>query len=71
MTTDELNEIFGANVRRFRSHLKMTQRQLAEKLNVYTPYISEIENGKRSPLFATIARFAEALGTTPDVLLKK
>jgi transcriptional regulator with XRE-family HTH domain len=71
VTTHELQRIFGENVRRHRKRNKLSQDQLAAKLHIYKPYISEIENGKRSVLFDTIARFADALGTTPDSLLRQ
>lgn len=68
---EELVSVFATNVRIFREKLKLTQAQLAERLDTYTSYISALENGKKTPWLANLAILAEALETTPDALLKK
>ena len=69
MQADELRRIVGANVRRRRLALDMTQQKLAEQLGVAQSYISGLERGDRSPLLATLAEFAEVLQTQPAQLL--
>lgn len=71
VTTQELQRIFGENVRKYRTKQKLSQEELADKVGSFKPYVSEIENGKRSVLFETIAKFADALETTPDSLLRR
>lgn len=71
MAPDELVAVFAANVRAFREKLKLTQAQLADRLDTYTSYISALENGKKTPWLSNLATIAEALETTPDALLKK
>lgn len=66
----DLIALFARNVRARRLELGLTQAQLAERLDVYVPYISAVENGKRTPFLGNIANFAEALETTPDELLR-
>lgn len=67
---EQLVAIFAANVKARRLELGLTQAELAERLGAYVPYISAIENGKRTPFLGNVAHFAEALETTPDALLK-
>lgn len=67
---EQLVAIFAANVKARRLALGLTQAQLAERLNAHVPYISAIENGKRTPFLGNVANFAEALQTTPDALLR-
>ena len=67
---DELTAKFASNVRKRRTALGLTQGELAERLKKHKPYVSEIENGKRTPWLPNLAIFAEALETTPSALLK-
>lgn len=67
---DELTDKFAGNVRKRRLALGLTQEDLAERLKKHKPYISEIENGKRTPWLPNLALFADALETTPSALLK-
>jgi transcriptional regulator with XRE-family HTH domain len=48
----------------------MSQGNIARTLGVDRGYISSIENGKRNPTLATIARLAGALEVSIDELLK-
>ena len=67
---DELTARFALNVRKRRTALGLTQQELADRLKKHKPYVSEIENGKRTPWLPNLANFAEALETTPSALLK-
>ena len=67
---DELTAKFAANVRKRRQALGLTQEELAERLKKHKPYVSEIENCKRTPWLPNLAIFAEALETTPSALLR-
>jgi len=69
MQPKELARIVGENVRRRRQELDLTQEALADKLGVTQSYLSEIENGKRSPLLGTLAEFSEVLEVDPAYLL--
>lgn len=70
MAPDELTARFALNVRKRRTALGLTQQELADRLKKHKPYVSEIENGKRTPWLPNLANFAEALETTPSALLK-
>ena len=46
----------------------LSQLQLAKLSKVSYGYISELENGKKSPTIDTICRLAKALGCKPEEL---
>ena len=52
-----------------RKELKMSQAELAEKVNVSNNHISSIETGKQIPSLTTFVKICEQLDTTPDFLL--
>lgn len=58
------------NVRLLRERLGLTQKQLAEKIGVSHPRISDIENHKGEPKITTIERVAEGLGVSVLDLMK-
>lgn len=43
---------------------KITQSELAKKLNINRSYLSEVENGKASPSLRMLERIANELGVT-------
>ena len=53
---------YGELLRERRKELKMTQEQLANKINVPRPYISHIERGKSDVQLSSFLRIASALG---------
>lgn len=65
----ELSLIFRANLKNRRKELGLSQHELAEALGVTQPCVAQLENGRRLPQLDTLARYAEALATTPDALL--
>lgn len=75
---EELNGVFRENLRRRRKALGLSQQGLADRINktrkrnapqVHAPYISDLESGERVPILGTLAELAEALETTPDMLI--
>lgn len=67
---DKISAQFGNNMKRIRAKKKMSQGDIARALDVDRGYISNIENGKKNPTLATVAKIANALGVSPDELLK-
>lgn len=51
----------GRNIERLRRRQRLSQDDLADRLDVEQSYISKIELGKRSPSLKTMCRIAEAL----------
>ena len=66
----ELQKIIGSNVQRYRINRKMTQEDLAIKVNVNASTITRIENGKRMMSVPTLTAVAKALGVSCDSLLQ-
>ncbi len=59
----------GTRIKMRRKELKMSQAELAEKVNVSNNHISSIETGKQLPSLTTFVEICEHLETTPDFLL--
>ena len=59
----------GVRIKMRRKELKMSQAELAEKVNVSNNHISSIETGKQLPSLPTFVEICEQLQTTPDFLL--
>ena len=69
MQPQELISLVGENIRRRRLELRLTQQELGDRLGVTQTYISDVEQGKRSPRLGRMAAIAEALEVTPSYLL--
>mgnify|MGYP002295246432 CR=1 FL=1 len=54
----------------FRKAQNLTQRQLAEKLNIYYQVFQRWENGERAPTVETALRLARVLNTTVEELFQ-
>nr|WP_298689546.1 helix-turn-helix transcriptional regulator [uncultured Dongia sp.] len=61
--------IAGENpVRIFREFRGMTGEQLAAKVGISRPYLTQIETGKREAMFPVMAKIARALDVSLDLL---
>ena len=70
MTEHELRAILSANLKRFRSFHGLSQAELAEKIDISIPFLSDVENGRKWVSPATLVKFADALGIEPHELFK-
>lgn len=68
--TEELQRLFGDNVRRLRLDQHMTQEELAQKAGINRSYLGGVERGKRRISMENIARLAQALNVSADVLFR-
>jgi transcriptional regulator with XRE-family HTH domain len=59
----------GTRLKQRRVELKITQKQLADSLNVTPQHISAIEQDKRVPSLSFLTKLSEELGTTIDYLI--
>lgn len=66
---EELVSIFSHNFKARRLALGLSQSALAVRLDCHVPYISDLENEKKTPFLGNLAKIADALETTPDALL--
>lgn len=53
--------MFGKNVQKYRKLLKLTQEELAEKIDVSQTFLANIERGKRGASMETIELLAKSL----------
>jgi transcriptional regulator with XRE-family HTH domain len=60
----------GEYVRELREKNDLSLRELAKKLKVSAPFLSDIELGRRHPSEDVLGRLASWLGTKPDELRK-
>lgn len=68
--TQELATWVGANTRRFRAKVGMTQEQLAKALKLSANYLGLLERGQRMPSFDTIFTLGQVLRVAPSDLFK-
>ena len=59
---DDLQELLGRRIARFRKASGLTKEQLAGRLSVALETISRMERGVNTPSIRTLGRIAEALG---------
>ena len=62
-------ENLGKSIQRHRKQLDLTQAELAERVDLDTTYMSQVERGVNLPSLNTLVNISEALQVTPDVLL--
>jgi toxin-antitoxin system, antitoxin component, xre family len=60
----------GENIREARKTAGVTQKELAEYLDVYQKDISRWENGEQIPNAITFAKICKALGASADKILE-
>lgn len=60
---------FGEQIQIFRKRAELTQKQLAEQLNMCDVVLSQIETGQREVSHAELLAFANALNIQPIILL--
>ena len=59
----------GTNIKKYRKEKGLTQRELADKLNIATNSLSRYEIGERRPPIDMIEKIAEILNYTPIQLI--
>lgn len=71
MQADVFNEVtFGHRLRQARKDAGLSQADLAERIGVQQPWISEMEHGRQGPVSAnTLLHLARALGVSTEYLL--
>ena len=58
----DIVKVFGANLKRFRTEMGISQEAFAERCGLHRTYISAIECCRRSISLENIQRIADALG---------
>lgn len=60
----------GANIKKVRKSAGVTQKELAERLQVYQKDISRWENNELTPSALTLAKICNELGASADEILE-
>jgi transcriptional regulator with XRE-family HTH domain len=58
----DMRQIVGRNIRRYRQIAKLSQEEVAGRMNVAQGYLSGLEAGQRNPTVTMLGLAAEALG---------
>lgn len=69
--TSGIRKVLGVNVKYYRHKIGYTQEQLAEKCNLSTRYISDIENSNGNIPVDTLENIANALKIESCLLIKQ
>ncbi|MGN1063571.1 MAG: helix-turn-helix domain-containing protein [Alphaproteobacteria bacterium] len=62
MTKDNATFILSQNIRKFRKAKKMTQAELAKRINKTVEMVCQLENGVSGTKISTLSEIAEVLG---------
>ncbi|MBN9505383.1 MAG: helix-turn-helix transcriptional regulator [Altererythrobacter sp.] len=65
----DIRKLFGANVRRYRVSLTISQEALGVRMGVDRAYVSAIERGVQNVTLLSMWEVAQALGVRPAALL--
>jgi transcriptional regulator with XRE-family HTH domain len=65
MNTKAFNDILGREIKRIREERRITQEELASRMNVNAQNISSYERGERCPSLFWMNRLYTALGIDP------
>ena len=69
METEKTIEFLKNNVKYYRSRLNLSQQELAEKCEVSTTYIGDIELGRKYPSLRTLIKVATVFDIPVHMLL--
>ena len=64
-----INETLGARIKTCRKSINMTREQLAEKIDVSTRFLADVESGKTGVSLITLKKICFVLSVTSDYLL--
>lgn len=67
----EWEAIVGANIRRLRKAMGLTQEQLAHEAGIAMRYVAGMERGEENPSLRYLVKVALALNAEPQELLRR
>ena len=70
ISKEVINKALGKVVKEYRLKSKLTQEEIAEKLEISAKYISRIENGSGGVKTETLVNYINLLGISPNVIFK-
>lgn len=70
MITLNLNQTIAMNIRAYRKYHKLTQKELAERVDITRCHLNDIEHSRKNVSIQTLERIANKLEIEPYQLLK-
>lgn len=70
MDEREIVKIFGQRLKQARENAKLTQAELAEKVNLSTNFIGMVERGERNTKLANVYKLIHALNSSIEEFFK-
>ena len=66
----EMDKVFGSILKDYRKKAKLTQADMAEKLDISEKYVSRVETGIGGISKETLAKYMNILGISPNTIYK-
>ena len=66
----EMDRVFGSILKDYRTKQKLTQAEMAEKLDISDKYVSRVETGMGGISKETLAKYMNILGISPNTMYK-
>lgn len=66
----DIQKLLGSNIQKLRLDAKISQEELAGRMDVDQAYISRLEAGEKNPTVSTLQAAATALGVDVQSLFK-
>lgn len=70
MKNELIAKTLGANIRRYRTSLGISQEELADQCGLHRTYVGSVERGERNVSLENIVLLARALNESPSSLLE-
>ena len=70
ISKNAINKSLGKIFKQYRLKSKLTQEEIAEKLEISAKYISRIENGSGGVKTETLVNYINLLGISPNIMFK-
>lgn len=71
LSKEIIDKTLGKVFKEYRVKNKLTQEEIAEKLEISAKYISRIENGSGGVKTETLVNYINLLGISPNVIFEK
>ncbi|MDS1344720.1 helix-turn-helix domain-containing protein [Planktothrix agardhii] len=65
----DINKALGQVLIKYRTLLKISQEELADRAGIHRTYVSQIERGLKSPTLSVLFQISRSLNTTASVLI--
>jgi len=65
----DINKALGQVLIQYRTLMKISQEELADRAGIHRTYVSQIERGLKSPTLSVLFQISRSLNTTTSVLI--